>query len=195
MLSQRPPMGWNSWNTFGGSINEQVVRDTADAIVEKGLKDAGYEYVVIDDCWALRKRNAEGRMVADPEKFPSGMKALAEYVHSKGLKFGMYSCAGNTYMRRLPGLSTTSSSTRRHLPNGTLTSSSTTSATNPLSRTVLSSTTEWVWRSRQADAKSSSLRATGVPIPLKNGFVPQAHICTAPQAISTTASAASRISL
>ena len=85
-------MGWNSWNTFGGSINEQVVRDTADAIVEKGLKDAGYEYVVIDDCWALRKRNSEGRMVADPEKFPSGMKALAEYVHSKGLKFGMYSC-------------------------------------------------------------------------------------------------------
>ncbi len=96
-------MGWNSWNTFGGSINAQVVRDTADAIVEKGLKDAGYEYVVIDDCWALRKRNAEGRMVADPEKFPSGMKALAEYVHSKGLKFGMYSCAGTRTCAGYPG--------------------------------------------------------------------------------------------
>lgn len=97
-------MGWNSWNTFGGSINEQVVRDTADAIVEKGLKDAGYEYVVIDDCWALRKRDPEtGRMVADPAKFPSGMKALAEYVHSKGLKFGMYSCAGTRTCAGYPG--------------------------------------------------------------------------------------------
>ncbi|MBR5312888.1 MAG: glycoside hydrolase family 27 protein [Clostridia bacterium] len=103
MLAQRPPMGWNSWNTFGGAINEQVVRETADAIIEKGLKDVGYEYVVIDDCWSLRKRNAEGKMVADPEKFPSGMKALAEYVHSKGLKFGMYSCAGTRTCAGYPG--------------------------------------------------------------------------------------------
>ena len=103
MVAQRPPMGWNSWNTFGGAINEQVVRETADAIVEKGLKDVGYEYVVIDDCWSLRKRNEEGKMVADPEKFPSGMKALAEYVHSKGLKFGMYSCAGTRTCAGYPG--------------------------------------------------------------------------------------------
>ncbi len=103
MLAQRPPMGWNSWNTFGGAINEQVVRETADAIIEKGLKDVGYEYVVIDDCWSLRKRNEEGKMVADPEKFPSGMKALAEYVHSKGLKFGMYSCAGTRTCAGYPG--------------------------------------------------------------------------------------------
>ena len=98
-----PPMGWNSWNTFGGSINEQVVRETADAIVAKGLKDVGYEYVVIDDCWALRQRGADGRMVPDPEKFPSGMKALSDYVHSKGLKFGMYSCAGTRTCAGYPG--------------------------------------------------------------------------------------------
>lgn len=103
MLAMTPPMGWNSWNTFGGRINEQVVRDTADAMVEKGFKDAGYEYVVIDDCWSLRERNAEGRIVADPEKFPSGMKALSDYVHSKGLKFGMYSCAGTRTCAGYPG--------------------------------------------------------------------------------------------
>ena len=103
MLSQRPPMGWNSWNTFGWQINEQVVRETADKIVELGLKDCGYEYVVIDDCWSLRKRDENGRIVPDPEKFPSGMKALADYVHSKGLKFGMYSCAGTRTCAGFPG--------------------------------------------------------------------------------------------
>lgn len=103
MLAQKPPMGWNSWNTFGWSINEQVVRDTADQIVELGLKDCGYEYVVIDDCWSLRKRDGNGKLVADPKKFPSGMKALADYVHSKGLKFGMYSCAGTKTCAGFPG--------------------------------------------------------------------------------------------
>ncbi len=103
MLAQTPPMGWNSWNTFGENINEQVIRDTADAMVEKGLRDAGYEYVVIDDCWAMRKRGADGRLVPDPEKFPSGMKALADYVHSKGLKFGIYSCAGILTCAEYPG--------------------------------------------------------------------------------------------
>lgn len=94
MLITKPPMGWNSWNTFGENINEQVVRETAEAMVSKGLRDAGYEYVVIDDCWALNDRDENGRMVADPEKFPSGMRALADYIHSLGMKFGMYSCAG-----------------------------------------------------------------------------------------------------
>lgn len=103
MLAQRPPMGWNSWNTFGSNINEDLIKETADAIVATGLKDAGYEYVVIDDCWSLRKRDADGRIVADPEKFPSGMKALADYVHSKGLKFGMYSCAGTKTCAGYPG--------------------------------------------------------------------------------------------
>ena len=93
MAIKRPPMGWNSWNTFGENINEQLIRDSADALVRTGLRDAGYEYVVIDDCWALRER-VNGRITPDPAKFPSGMKALADYVHGKGLKFGMYSCAG-----------------------------------------------------------------------------------------------------
>ncbi len=94
MLINRPPMGWNSWNTFGTNISEDLIKETADAIVATGLKDAGYEYVVIDDCWSLKERDADGKIVADPEKFPHGMKALADYVHSKGLKFGMYSCDG-----------------------------------------------------------------------------------------------------
>lgn len=94
MLAKLPPMGFNTWNTFGPDINEKMVLEMADAIVEKGYRDAGYEYVVIDDCWSLRERDENGLLVADPEKFPHGMKYVADYVHSKGLKFGMYSCAG-----------------------------------------------------------------------------------------------------
>lgn len=93
MLAHKPPMGWNSWNTFGKNINEQLIRETADAMVNEGYKDAGYEYVIIDDCWSLKER-VNGKLTADPELFPSGMKSLADYIHSKGLKFGMYSCAG-----------------------------------------------------------------------------------------------------
>lgn len=94
MLAKRPPMGWNTWNTFGNEINEKLIMETADIIIEKGYKDAGYEYVVIDDCWSLKDRDENGRLQADPEKFPHGMKYLSDYVHKKGLKFGMYSCAG-----------------------------------------------------------------------------------------------------
>lgn len=94
MLAKTPPMGWNSWNTFGADISEQLIMEIADAMVEKGYRDAGYEYVVIDDCWSLKERDASGRLVADPAKFPHGMKYLADYIHGKGLKFGMYSCAG-----------------------------------------------------------------------------------------------------
>ena len=89
-----PPMGWNSWNTFGNQINEQLIMESADKIVETGLADCGYNYIVIDDCWALKSRDKNGKLVPDPEKFPHGMKYLADYIHSKGLKFGMYSCAG-----------------------------------------------------------------------------------------------------
>ncbi len=92
-LSLRPPMGWNSWNKFACNIREDLVRQAADQMVETGLHQAGYEYVVIDDCWQ-GERDAEGRITADPVKFPSGIKALADYVHSKGLKFGIYSDAG-----------------------------------------------------------------------------------------------------
>ncbi|MCM1118557.1 MAG: glycoside hydrolase family 27 protein [bacterium] len=93
MLAQKAPMGWNSWNTFGKDINEQLIMEMADVIVEKGYQEAGYEYVIIDDCWSLKER-VDGKLVADPELFPHGMKYLSDYVHAKGLKFGMYSCAG-----------------------------------------------------------------------------------------------------
>ena len=102
LLSQTPPMGWNSWNTFGPDVNEKVVLDAVDFMVEKGYKDAGYEYIVIDDCWLLRDRDENDRLVPDPEKFPHGMKYVADYVHSKGLKFGMYSCAGTRTCARYP---------------------------------------------------------------------------------------------
>ena len=94
MLAQTPPLGWNSWNTFGEHISDPLIREMADIMVSRGYRDAGYEYLVIDDCWSLRDRDAAGLLVPDPEKFPHGMKAVADYVHSKGLKFGMYSCAG-----------------------------------------------------------------------------------------------------
>ena len=103
MLARKPPMGWNSWNTFGWNINDKLIRETADAMVETGLRDAGYKYVVIDDCWSLRRRGPDGRIVPDPEKFPYGMKDLADYVHSKGLKLGMYSCAGTMTCAGFPG--------------------------------------------------------------------------------------------
>ena len=103
MIKNTPPMGWNSWNTFGADINEQLIRDTADKMVDTGLLNAGYEYLVIDDCWSLKERDENGRLAADPEKFPNGMKAVADYVHSKGLKFGMYSCAGNLTCAGYPG--------------------------------------------------------------------------------------------
>lgn len=103
MIKNTPPMGWNSWNTFGANINEQLIFDTADKMVETGLLELGYEYLVIDDCWSLRERDENGRLVADPKKFPHGMKAVADYVHSKGLKFGMYSCAGNLTCGGYPG--------------------------------------------------------------------------------------------
>ncbi len=103
MIVKTPPMGWNSWNTFGGNINEELIKTTADTMADSGLLDAGYEYLVIDDCWALRERDENGRMVPDPAKFPNGMKAVADYVHSKGLKFGMYSCSGVLTCAGYPG--------------------------------------------------------------------------------------------
>ena len=69
MVKLTPPMGWNSWNTFGENINEKLIMETADKMVEQGLLDCGYEYLVIDDCWSLKKRDEEGRLIADPEKF------------------------------------------------------------------------------------------------------------------------------
>ncbi|KAG4983621.1 hypothetical protein JHK87_028370 [Glycine soja] len=103
-LGQTPPMGWNSWNHFGCDINESVIRETADAMVSTGLAALGYQYVNIDDCWAELNRDSEDNMVPNAAAFPSGIKALADYVHSKGLKLGIYSDAGNqTCSKRMPG--------------------------------------------------------------------------------------------
>ncbi len=102
-LGLTPPLGWNSWNTFTWNINEELIKETADAFISTGLKDAGYEYVVVDDCWSLRERDKNGNLVADPEKFPHGMRALADYIHGKGLKFGMYSCNGTHTCAGYPG--------------------------------------------------------------------------------------------
>lgn len=103
MLGFTAPMGWNSWNTFTWDIHEQLIREMADFMVEEGYRDAGYNYVVIDDCWSLKERDANGNLVADPNKFPSGMKALADYIHGRDLKFGMYSCAGTHTCAGYPG--------------------------------------------------------------------------------------------
>ena len=98
-----PMRGWNTWNTFGANINDNMIRESADTIVKSGLKDAGYEYIVIDDCWSLKDRDENGCLVADPAKFPYGMKALADYIHSLGFKFGMYSCVGTKTCAGYPG--------------------------------------------------------------------------------------------
>jgi alpha-galactosidase len=91
-IAKTPPMGWNSWNKFGCNVSESLVREVADAMVASGMKDAGYQYVVIDDCWQVAR--TDGSIVPDPDRFKGGMKALADYVHSRGLKFGLYSDAG-----------------------------------------------------------------------------------------------------
>lgn len=100
-LAPTPPMGWMTWNLFQGNISDELIRQTADAMVEEGFADAGYKYIFIDDLWQ-GGRDSQNNIIPDPKKFPNGMKALADYVHSKGLKLGIYSdaaqltCAGRT---------------------------------------------------------------------------------------------------
>ena len=101
-LAKTPPMGWNSWNKFGCNVSEDLIRQAADALVSTGMKDAGYQYIVIDDCWQVSRDN-EGNIVPDAQRFPSGVKKLADYVHSKGLKFGIYSDAGTGTCQNRPG--------------------------------------------------------------------------------------------
>lgn len=101
-LALTPPMGWNSWNKFACNVSEQLIRETTDAMVSSGMKAAGYQYVNIDDCWQV-SRDAQGTIVADPNRFPSGIKALADYVHSKGLKLGVYTDAGRLTCEKRPG--------------------------------------------------------------------------------------------
>jgi alpha-galactosidase len=98
-----PPMGWNSWNRFGCNIDESLIRSTADSLVSTGLRDAGYKYVNIDDCWMASTRDAQGRLQPNATRFPSGIKALADYVHARGLKLGIYESAGTATCQSLPG--------------------------------------------------------------------------------------------
>ena len=102
-LALTPPMGFNDWNAFGCSVDEQLIEQTADFFVSSGLKDAGYKYVNIDDCWMTHSRDAQGRLVPDPVKFPDGIKGTADYVHSKGLKLGIYEDAGTATCAGYPG--------------------------------------------------------------------------------------------
>jgi alpha-galactosidase len=102
-LALTPPMGWNSWNTFASNIDENLIKGTADTMIENGMRDAGYVYIVVDDCWEAKERDAAGNIVADPQKFPSGMKALGDYLHSKGFKFGIHNCAGTRTCADFPG--------------------------------------------------------------------------------------------
>lgn len=103
-LASTPPMGWNSWNTFQTNISEDLVKGIADSMVSSGMKDAGYTYLVLDDGWmAMQRDSITGNLIPDPIKFPHGMKALVDYVHSKGLKFGLYNCAGTKTCAGYPG--------------------------------------------------------------------------------------------
>ena len=102
-LALTPQMGWNSWNKFGTDINEQMVKEMADALVSTGLRDAGYNHILLDDGWMEMERDAQGNLVPHREKFPNGIKVVADYVHSKGLKFGLYNCAGSKTCAGYPG--------------------------------------------------------------------------------------------
>ncbi len=102
-LARTPPMGWNTWNTFECNINETLVKQTTDLMVSSGMRDRGYTYVNLDDCWMTRSRDADGNLVADPAKFPGGLKALGDYIHARGMKFGIYEDAGTMTCQGYPG--------------------------------------------------------------------------------------------
>ena len=101
-LAPTPPMGWNSWNKFGCDVSEKLIKEMTDKMVESGMVAAGYKFIVIDDCWQIG-RDSLGNIIPDPKRFPSGLKVLADYIHSKGLKFGIYSCAGSLTCQGRPG--------------------------------------------------------------------------------------------
>jgi alpha-galactosidase len=102
-LAQTPPMGWNSWNTFQTNIDEPLLKGMVDTYASSGMRDAGYTYFVLDDGWMAMERDKDGNLVADPKKFPNGIRSFIDYVHSKGLKFGIYNCAGTKTCAGYPG--------------------------------------------------------------------------------------------
>ena len=103
LLAPLPPMGWNTWNTFQTKISEDMLKAMVDTFVSSGMRDAGYQYFVLDDGWMAMERDQNGNLTADPVKFPHGIKAFADYVHTKGLKFGIYNCAGSKTCAGYPG--------------------------------------------------------------------------------------------
>jgi alpha-galactosidase len=100
-IQKTPIMGWNSWNKFNCFINENLIKETAKKFIETGLSSVGYKYINLDDCW-MSNRRVNGRLVGNHTTFPSGMKSLGEYIHSLGLKFGIYSSAGTVTCEGLP---------------------------------------------------------------------------------------------
>lgn len=102
-LAPLPPMGWNSWNTFQTRIDEKLIQQTADAMIANGMRDAGYVSINLDDGWSLKERDADGNLVGDTKRFPAGMKALGDYLHEHGFKFGIYNCAGTQTCAGYPG--------------------------------------------------------------------------------------------
>lgn len=103
MIAKTPPMGWNSWNTFFDKVSDELLCSVADAMVDQGLADVGYNYLIVDDGWLAKQRDENGRQVPDPEKFPRGIEPVIEYIHEKGLKFGIYSCCGTHTCGGYPG--------------------------------------------------------------------------------------------
>ena len=102
-LGRTPPMGWNSWNHFGCKINETIVKQTADLLISTGLAAKGYKYLNIDDCWQISRNETTKEIIPDSTRFPNGMAPLADYAHSKGLLFGLYSDAGTKTCQGRPG--------------------------------------------------------------------------------------------
>ncbi|XP_041360076.1 alpha-N-acetylgalactosaminidase-like [Gigantopelta aegis] len=112
-LALTPPMGWMSWQRFRCNIDcdvdpencirEGLYKEMADRVVSDGYRDAGYEYISVDDCWSTHERDSGGNLQADPHRFPSGIRELSRYVHSKGLKLGLYGDIGRTTCKLYPG--------------------------------------------------------------------------------------------
>ena len=102
-VGRTPPMGWNSWNKFRCGINETLIKQTADLLNSTGLSAVGYKYLNLDDCWQMDRNATNHQIIEDKKAFPSGMAALGEYIHSKGLKFGLYSDAGYKTCEGRPG--------------------------------------------------------------------------------------------
>jgi len=187
MPADTPPMGWNSWNMFGATVNAEVIRQTADAFVSSGLKDAGYRYVVIDDFWQ-GGRGEDGKLFPDPQRFPEGLKALADYVHARGL-FSL-ACTPTPARRRAAGAPPariSKRSTPGRSPSGGPIISSMTGATRRIRAQTLNTVTgRWPPRFGRPVARSSSRSASGVITAHGFGARKLVEIFGAPPATSAT---------